>query len=177
LFPATAVAAMPFRYWTGTLKYRFQIVCSTFHKGRLKFVYEPNEVDAVEYNTNYMRIVDIAKEQDFTLDIGIGQEVNLLTHHNPGADNVTEVYSTTKYTSNDVGNGVLSVYVVNELTTPNSTVNNDIEINMFISAGDDFEVFVPSNEYQSLFLSLNLVLRLWIVETLLFLNHKGLLSY
>ncbi len=33
--PACAAAALPFEYWTGTIKFRFQIVCSAFHKGRL----------------------------------------------------------------------------------------------------------------------------------------------
>jgi hypothetical protein len=41
------------------------------------------------------------------------------------------------------------VFVVNALTTPNSVANNDIEINVFISAGDDFEVFVPDDYYQN----------------------------
>jgi hypothetical protein len=42
------------------------------------------------------------------------------------------------------GNGTISVYVVNDLTVPNSSINNDIEINVFVSAHDDFEVAVPS---------------------------------
>jgi hypothetical protein len=36
--------------------------------------------------------------------------------------------------------------VVNELTTPNSTVSNDIQVNVFVSMGDDFEVAVPSSD-------------------------------
>jgi hypothetical protein len=35
--------------------------------------------------------------------------------------------------------------VVNDLTVPNSTANNDIEVNVFVSAGDDFEVFDPDS--------------------------------
>jgi hypothetical protein len=145
LFPPCAVASIPFKYWTGTMKYRFQIVCSTFHKGRIKLVYDPNHIDTVEYNTNYMKIVDISKEQDFTIEIGNGQPFTLLDHANPGADSVTEIYSTTNYTTNAPGNGTLAVYILNELTTPNSTANNDIQINVFVSAGDDFEVFVPDS--------------------------------
>nr|QUS52724.1 hypothetical protein 2 [Mute swan feces associated picorna-like virus 20] len=145
LFPPCAMASLPFRYWTGTMKFRFQIVCSSFHKGRLKFSYDPNHIDTVEYNTNYIKIVDISKEQDFTMEIGNGQPFTLLEHANPGADSATEVYSSTPYTANAPGNGTLSVYVLNELTTPNSTTNNDIQINVFVSAGDDFEVFVPDS--------------------------------
>jgi hypothetical protein len=44
-------------------------------------------------------------------------------------------------------NGHLSVYVVNELTTPNSTANNDIEVTVFVSACDDFEVAEPTEMF------------------------------
>jgi hypothetical protein len=145
-FPACAVAALPFQYWTGSMKFRFQIVASTFHKGRLKFVYDPNEIPATSgYNVNYLRIVDIADENDFTIEIGNGQQYTLVSHALPGVDPlqfsaVTPVF---KQYFND--NGGIGVYIVNELTTPNSTANNDIEVNVFVSMGDDFEVFVPDD--------------------------------
>jgi hypothetical protein len=154
-FPACAFATLPFKHWKGTLKYRFQIVCSSFHKGRLKIVYDPNFIsDSTylgfsEYNTNYLKVVDIAEEQDFTIEIGNGQEINFLEHARPFYQSQTEVYSTTRYTSKGIGNGVLGVVVVNELTTPNSTVTNDIQINVFVSAGDDFEVAVPDDYFMS----------------------------
>ena len=148
-FPACAMAAMPFKYWTGSMKIRFQIVCSTYHKGRLKFVYDPNHFASNEYNTNYLNIIDISDQTDFTIEIANGQDRTLLSHARPGTNSVTELYSTTPYTSTaNFGNGVLGVYVVNELTTPNSSVNNDIEVNVFVSMGDDFEVFVPDDYFQ-----------------------------
>jgi hypothetical protein len=148
LFPACAMAAMPFKYWTGTMKFRFQIVCSSFHKGRLKVVYDPVNLNSNEYNTNYLEVIDIADKTDFTIEIGNGQALSLLNHHDPGLESVTQLYSTTTFTNQEQGNGVVGVYVVNELTTPNSTVNNDIEINVFVSMGDDFEVFVPEDKFQ-----------------------------
>jgi hypothetical protein len=147
-FPACAMASLPFKYWTGSMKFRFQIVCSAFHKGRIKVVYDPNFLDTNEYNTNYLQVIDIADTQDFTIEIGNGQTTTLLDHHLPGVDSVTQMYSTTAYTAQEEGNGVIGVYVVNELTTPNSTVTNDIEVNVFVSMGDDFEVFVPDDHYQ-----------------------------
>lgn len=146
--PACCMAAYPFRYWTGTMKYRFQIVCSSFHKGRIKVVYDPNWLASNEYNTNYMEIVDIADKTDFTIEVKNGQEFTLLDHHHIGIDSKTQLFSTTGYTSKEEGNGVIGFYVVNELTTPNSTVNNDVEVNVFVSTGDDFQVFVPEDEWQ-----------------------------
>lgn len=148
-FPACAMAALPFRYWTGTMKFRFQIVASSFHKGRLKFVYDPDFIATNEYNTNYTKIVDIAEEKDFTIEIGNGQDTTLLSHHRPGLDSVTQMYGITNFTAKEEGNGVIGVYVVNELTSPDSTINNDIEINVFVSMGDDFEVFVPDDHYMN----------------------------
>lgn len=148
-FPACAMAALPFKYWTGSMRFRFQIVCSSFHKGRIKVVYDPNALSSNEYNTNYLNIIDIADQTDFTVEIANGQDKTLLTHSVPGVNSVTEMYSTTPYTGiNSWGNGVIGVYVVNELTVPNSTINNDIQVNVFVSMGDDFEVFVPDDHIQ-----------------------------
>jgi len=147
-FPATAMAALPFKYWTGTLKFRFQIVCSSFHKGRLKFVYDPLFLQSNEYNTNYIEIVDIADTQDFTLEIGNGQHTTLLEHATPGEDPVSSQYGIQPLTYRPYGNGVVGVFIVNELTTPNSAVPNDIEVNVYISAGDDFEIFTPDDHFQ-----------------------------
>lgn len=146
-FPAVCMAAMPFKYWTGTMKFRFQFVTSAFHKGRVKIVYDPNFISTNEYNTNYLEVIDISEKNDFTLEFGNGQAVSLLGHYSPGFHSQTEVYSSTQYTDKGLGNGVVSVYVVNELTTPNSAVNNDIEVNVYVSAGDDFEVFVPHDHF------------------------------
>jgi len=148
-FPACAMAALPFKYWSGTMKFRFQIVASNYHKGRLRIAYDPNFFDAVpEYNVNYMHIVDIAEKNDFTISITNGQNVTLIDHHLPGSDSATQLYSSTRYTNKEEGNGVLQISVLNELTVPNSVVNNDIQVNVFVSMGDDFEVFVPDDHFQ-----------------------------
>jgi hypothetical protein len=147
VFPATAAAALPFQYWTGTLKYRFQFMCSSFHKGRVRIVYDPNQIDGTEYNLNYMKVIDLAEEQDITVEVGMGQATTLREHLKPGVS--ATPYGTVKLSaSSTLGNGVLGVYVVNSLTSPNSVVNNDIICNVYISAGDDFEVFAPDDYFQ-----------------------------
>lgn len=146
--PACAFAAVPFKYWTGSMNFRFQVVSSGFHRGRLKIVYDPNYMASNEYNTNYVEVVDIAEKSDFTITIGNGQNQTFLQHLRPGVDSATQMYSTTGFTSREPGNGVIAVYVVNELTVPNDVPNNDIEINVFVSMGDDFEVAVPTDDFQ-----------------------------
>jgi hypothetical protein len=144
--PAMSYAALPFKYWRGSLKYRFQVVCSTFHKGRIKIVYDPSGTAGAnaEYNTAYTTVVDIADTTDFEITVGWGQATTY-RQTLPIASLVETVFSDTSvlaYSSSTAvyGNGTIAVYVVNELTVPNTTVNNDIQINMYVSAGDDFEV-------------------------------------
>jgi hypothetical protein len=142
--PAVAAASLPFQYWTGTLKFRFQVVCSAFHKGRLRLAWDPSGETDVEFNTNHQMLVDIADEKDFTIEISNGQEYTLLEKLPIQAG-----FQDVAYGSGPVfagGNGVLYVRVLNQLTVPNTEVNNDIQINVYVSAGDDFEVFVPSGE-------------------------------
>jgi hypothetical protein len=43
-------------------------------------------------------------------------------------------------------NGYISVYVVNDLTVPNSTVATTLEVNTFVSMCDDFDVAAPTEE-------------------------------
>jgi hypothetical protein len=159
-FPACAMAALPFQYWKGTMKFRFQIVASSFHKGRIRVVYDPNfmansnYLGYSEYNTNYQKVVDIGEEQDFTMEVGMGQDQSFLTHLLPGADSVTEAYSTSRYSSNlTQSNGVIAVYIVNELTGANSSVNKNVQINVFVSMGDDFEVAVPYDDFANFVLA------------------------
>lgn len=148
LTPA-CIAALPFVYWTGSMKFRFQIVASAFHRGRIKIAYDPDFLAGDEYNTNYTNIIDIAETRDFTIEVGNGQENVLLGHHIPGFDSVTQMYGPNRFLAKEEGNGVIGVFVVNELSVPNSSVNNDITINVFVSMGDDFEVFVPGGAHKN----------------------------
>lgn len=144
--PACCFAALPFRRWRGSMKFRFQIVASSFHKGRLKITYDPSYPLTNEYNTNYTYIIDLAKERDFTVQIGWGHEKSLINHRDPLLDNIPYGTSPLGADPRNDANGIISVYVVNDLTVPNSTANNDIEVNVFVSAGDDFEVFDPDSK-------------------------------
>lgn len=147
--PACCYASLPFKYWRGSMKFRFQVVCSKYHKGRLKIVYDPvgTAGSTCEYNTAYTTIVDISDQTDFTIQCGWGQPTTYRESLGIASAIVTNITSpfALGYDSsiNTFGNGTLAVYVVNELAVPNDTVNNDIEINVFVSMGDDFEVAVP----------------------------------
>lgn len=151
-----AAVSLPFEKWTGSIRFRFQIVCSNFHRGRLRFIWDPKYIIEPDsnYNVTHSTIVDISEEKDFTMEIANGQHFTPLEMLKPGLVSVTNCYSSTAYTAateiNNIPqhNGILGVYVLNELTVPNSTTNNDIQINVFVSAGDDFQLFVPGSHHQ-----------------------------
>lgn len=144
---ALSFASVPFKHWSGTLKYRFQVVCSGFHHGRLLIQYDPvtTNVGGPLVNTNvaYSRIVDIGDERDFTLDIGWAQpqpykrtDWNRLQGARYTSDHIIVLQRQEEF-----DNGILTVKVLNELTAPTDTA--DIYINVYVSAGEDFELRNP----------------------------------
>lgn len=139
-----AWSALPFKNWRGSINYRFQVVASSFHKGRIKVTYEPylSAGGATEYNTQYTHIIDLAKERDFTVTINWGQEYSYLER-----DEFFSVpFSTSALGASRHGeaNGIIMVSVVNDLTTPSATLS-DVAVLVSVSAGDDFEVANPDD--------------------------------
>jgi hypothetical protein len=144
--PAMAFASLPFKYWRGSIKFRFVVVASKYHRGRLKIVYDPVKHNvAPDYNEAYTTIVDIAETKDFTVTCGWGQTTSYRQ-----VKPIDDVHTASSYTSGIggteyFGNGSLSVYVVNELCHPDTSC--DVEVKVFVSAGEDFEVAKPDSTY------------------------------
>lgn len=146
--PAITAAAAPFEKWTGSIRYRFQIVCSSFHKGRVRVVYDPDTptVDP-DQNVQYSEVIDIAERMDFTITVANAQEKTWLTRHRLNTPESSLFFGGSLVAASDVGNGYLSLVVLNPLTVPSSDTPQDIEINVFVSAGEDFEVTEPGEEF------------------------------
>lgn len=147
-FTPSGVASLPFHTWTGSMKIRFQIVCSSMHKGRLRITYDPAYVDNLtDYNTAYTKIVDIVDETDFTICVKPTQNVKYMTRPSMTAIlSEADCFSTTQYTTEATyGNGVVAVSIVNGLTSVGSTTNN-VQINVYTSFCDDFHVNNPTND-------------------------------
>lgn len=142
---------MLFENWRGSMKFRFQVVSSNFHKGRLQIQYDPYDSTDNEFNVAYNKIIDISEEKDFTVDIGWGTAHPYGDAVNPGTASLPFRKGTATLpfpTLNpNTQNGQISVWILNDLTVPNSSVNNDIQINVFASCGDDMEFANPVDEY------------------------------
>lgn len=116
------LAALPFRFWTGSITFRFQIVASGYHKGRLRIVWDPKGAFVnPESHLAYTHVVDIAEERDFEITVGWGSHapalrtrpVSNLLGDQPYSNTVTPV------TCDDevFDNGCIAVYVLNELVS------------------------------------------------------------
>lgn len=151
------MVALPFKYWGGSMEFRFQVVSSNFHRGRLRIVWDPRSMDgggsSTGYNTMYTRIVDIADMRDFTFKVGWGREYSFLPVRNPmklrdglPVPSFASGSSAPAILQDVFGNGTLSVFVVNDLTTPNpdGSVDASVEVNVFVNMCDDARFAAPT---------------------------------
>ncbi|APG76737.1 hypothetical protein 2 [Beihai picorna-like virus 9] len=146
--PMSFVANM-FEKWQGTIKFRFQIAKSQFHKGKLLVRWDPRAHGAVAYNTAYSRVIDIAAQDEFEIEIGYGQALPFL--NTVGLSTTHPVlWSTSASLTADTTtsfNGVLEVNVLNPLVSPSS--DSQISFNVFVSAGEDMKFGGPTDLYFS----------------------------
>jgi hypothetical protein len=143
-----AFMSQMFEYWHGTITFRFQVVASNFHKGRLLLQYDPNGYLNVDANKQYSEVIDIAETRDFEVDVGWGVSAPFLKIRKIG--DVPEDWATkgTLAPLDPVhSNGQLTLTVLNELTVPGDPVTApDIYINIWVKACEDIKFAVPDSE-------------------------------
>lgn len=151
---AMAFAAAPFHYWRGTIVYRFIVVASPYHKGKLTVRYDPRGLVSDEYNVNYLKVIDIEEQMDFEVEVGWANPLPYLEVPRVSDQNtflpIAEPFSTDRqdYLANpftNYSNGFLEVAVHNCLTVPTDIVNNDVQVLVTVRAGPDFEVLAPDS--------------------------------
>lgn len=124
---ALEFAATPFEYWRGDITYRFEIVCSKFHRGKLAFYFEPNVaqrslIDAVlDLNKQYIKIIDIQETQDITFTVKWAfprpwARLMLAAQTQDLGDSL-EI----NYTLSEFANGYIGVVPFTQLQSPNDT--------------------------------------------------------
>jgi len=77
-FSAMSQAALHYRYWRGTISYRFDVTAANFTRGKLLFIYEPNGTTSFAdrnnrdtiLNQQYMATMDLEKERSITIHVG-----------------------------------------------------------------------------------------------------------
>jgi len=150
---AIAFASCPFEAWQGSIKFHFKVVCSEYHRGRLRLVYNPktNNAGPVAFNQVYSTTIDISNDREFDYECkwtdirawGACYGIDGVSA-NDTFKTGTSVAGGTQF-----DNGTLTVYVVNELATP-STEPADIKVQVWVAAGDDFAVAIPGDNLSKL---------------------------
>lgn len=139
-----AFATQHFRYWSGTLRFRFVIIGTSFHSGKLAFVHEPAAPAVPTATDRYTRlnyeILDLDSERDITLDVRWAQaDPYRPTHDLSYAESVMfTAPGTTMTTLTKNSNGFLSVFPFTGLVSPDDIT--PVQVLVFVSAGDDYEV-------------------------------------
>lgn len=143
---ALAFASNPFQAWQGSIKFRFNVICSEYHRGRLRIVYNPrtNNAGPVPFNQVYSTIIDISEDRDFEYEVKWADVKAWNALDTALGAPYTETFSTVANVTagGAYDNGSLSVYVVNELATP-STTDAAVKVQIWVSGGQDIAFAIP----------------------------------
>jgi hypothetical protein len=148
---AMAFAAAPFIYWRGAIRFRFEIVCSEFHRGKLAFFYEPNINHAslidlnVATNKNFLKIVDI--QETTSVEFCVHWAQPRMWNFTTPLDAANQYYGATFDEATPRGEGYVNGYIgVVPFTELQSPVDPDlVQVNVYVS-GEDLQFNYLSDE-------------------------------
>lgn len=130
--PPCGIPILPFRFWRGGMRYRFRVVCSSFHRGRLRFFWSPYQLDVSSegvWNQVQSVVVDIESETEVVIDVNYA----FRDHYKRAVFQTPQSHD-----GDNTCNGYLYCRVSQELTAPLSSA--DCVVLMYASALDDMEV-------------------------------------
>lgn len=144
LTPVAGIASL-FRFWSGSLIFRFRIVASSMHRGKIRISYDPVTTVGGALNEQYSRIVDISSTRDFEIPVNWHATTPWLRCQDPvlgvaGGMNNAATIATARP---DMFNGILRLSVFTPLTSPDPSAGNDVQIVVSVRAGSDFKVARP----------------------------------
>lgn len=143
-------AAMPFKFWSGSIVFRFQFVASAYHTGRIRICFEPGgaNYNANNYNLVYSQIVDLDGTTDVSFIVPWAQPVPYKKVPSSWYNQMFIPPSGIKNYDSETCNGILYLSVLNPLISPDAL--KDVTVNIYARGGEDFELSVPaSNQFVS----------------------------
>lgn len=140
--PISLVSNM-FKFWRGDIIFEFKILCSQYHRGRLRFTWDP--VGEIGTTTDtlteaYNQIVDIQETTNVSMRIPYMQD---FAYQQTVTDITSTVYGTSGLAADFSGvtNGILTVRVLNEQTSP--VASAPITILVSVYGADNLEFCAP----------------------------------
>lgn len=135
-----AYAARMFKLWRGSIIYRFKVIKTQYHKGRLRLSWDPfvdNTSNGDTETTTFTKILDLESDSEFEIEIPYkAQRIWCDTTFVPASS--TDPYSGLSATSI---NGYLNMRVQNIITSPQ--VVSSVRILVFARPGPDFQFAQP----------------------------------
>ena len=137
------VVSNMFEFWRGDIIFDFKIICSQYHRGRLRFSWDPigdiaNTTDAT--TEVYNHIVDITHGTNVSIRVPYNQRVG---YCKVPSDVTATIFNTTALAKDDSDtvNGILTVRVLNEQTSP--VASADITVMVSVRGAENMEFAGP----------------------------------
>lgn len=128
--------ALPFAKWSGSIEYKFIVVCSAYHRGRVRIYWNPQStITDSPLNTTLCSILDIKPGASATMVVpwsGIS----------PARPMGLVAISTAVATPTGINNGYIWVDVDQQLVCQRAAAN--VSIVVLVRAGPDFCVYCPT---------------------------------
>lgn len=132
-----------FQYWRGDIKFRFVFLCSQYHRGKVRVVWDPTATIGADpsvvtgYTEVFNKVIDLSIEQDVSITVPYNQATAFLRT----SDSIlpeSSIYDSGYVVPATDNNGILSVVILNRQTSPIASA--DIKVLVYVSAPDiDFE--------------------------------------
>jgi hypothetical protein len=136
---AMAFAVQPFQYWRGDIDYRFDFVCTAFHRGKVAIYYEPNISQSVLINANlslnkqFIAMIDLQETQSVRVTVKWAASRAWLKVAS-GAEG--ETISAMLPLDPGYFNGYIAVVPITRLTSP---LEKTIDVNLWVKS-DNMQV-------------------------------------
>lgn len=135
---------MMFQHWRGDIIYDFDIVCTKFHKGRLKIAWDPlgsGGGSALAENTVFTTVLDIGETNRASFRVPYHQAFSWL--RNRGISRVNWSTGSSLPVTDTYDNGLLLVSVLTPLMSPVSP--QTVYIKVSVRAAENFEFANPKS--------------------------------
>lgn len=134
--------SLMFKHWRGDITFRFKIIATKYHKGRVRFTWDP--VGDITGTSDYShlaftKIIDLSIEDEIIVTVPYMQAYPWLEN----SDSLSAVYSTITAQTNDLGfsNGVVTLRVLTKLSAPVDVA--PVTVLTFVSGNKNLEFANP----------------------------------
>jgi hypothetical protein len=144
-----------FQFWRGDIIFRFRFICSQYHRGRVRIVYDPsgssaqNVLNTVTTQTTcFNEVVDLTKDTNVEVRVPYNQALawcRTFTPTSTGTIPWTAGSGTTFGHTPGISNGTLAIRCVTALTSP--TASSTIKCIVSVRGAENLEFAGPNEIY------------------------------